>query len=68
MGGRDGKILEHRSYGKQLRELGWFSLEEAQERPYCCVQFLERRLWQVGVSLCSQVTAIGKEGMASGYA
>ena len=26
--------LEHKSDGEGLRELGWFSLEEAQEKPY----------------------------------
>jgi len=27
--------LEHKSYGEWLRELGLFSLEETQGRPYC---------------------------------
>jgi len=30
--------LEHKSYGEQLRELGLFSLEEAQGRPEGSIQ------------------------------
>jgi len=39
--------LEHKSYGEQLRELGWFGLEEAQEK-HCFLQLPERRLWWGG--------------------
>jgi len=37
--------LEHKSYGKQLWELGLFSLEKVQGRPYCSLQLPERSLW-----------------------
>ena len=56
--------LEHKSYGEQLRELGLFSMEEAPGRPDGSIQLPERWLWQVEVSLFSQVTVIGREGMA----
>ena len=40
------KDLEHKRYGAQLKELGWFSMEKevAQGRPYCPLQLPERRL------------------------
>ena len=34
---------KHKSYKEQLRELGLFSLEEAQGRPYCTLQLPEER-------------------------
>ena len=36
--------LEHKSDEEWLRELGWFSLEEAEGRPSCSLQLPERRL------------------------
>ena len=36
--------LENKSYEKRLRQLGLFSLEEAEEGPYCPLQLPERRL------------------------
>jgi len=38
------KGLENKCYEKQVRELGLFSLEEAEGRPYCSLQLPERRL------------------------
>ena len=36
--------LEHKSYEKLLRELGFFSLEDNQGRPHCTLQLPEGRL------------------------
>jgi len=36
--------MEDKSYEEQLRELGLFSLEESEGRPYCSLQVPERRL------------------------
>lgn len=53
--------LEHKSYGEWLRELGLFSLEEAQRRSYCFQVYsdLKEGDSKVGIGLFSQVTAIG---------
>ena len=61
--------LEHKSYGQRLRELGWVSLEKRRLRgDLFALQLPERRkggCGKVEVGLCSHVTVIGQEGMAS---
>jgi len=36
--------LENKSYEERLRDLGLFSVEEAEGGPYCSLQLPERRL------------------------
>ena len=38
------RVLEHKSYEEQLRELRLFSLEGSQRRPHCTLQLPEGRL------------------------
>jgi len=55
------KGLEHMAYGEQLRELGWSSVEKGSLRGDLIAfsSSLTGRCGEVGVGLCSQVTAIG---------
>ena len=49
-GGKAVKVLEHKSYGEWLKELGFFSPEmrSLKGRHYCSLQLSERRLWRSG--------------------
>jgi len=53
--------LEHRSYGEQLRELGWVSLEKRKLREGIIALYISLTggCGEVGVGLCSHITVTG---------
>ena len=56
------KGLQCKSYEEWLRELGLFSLEDAQVRRYCSQQLPEMRFWLGGFGLFSCTTSDSTRG------